>query len=654
MTIKNLQVNGIKSNLTKYKIDSEVSKKILYASIDRPWNKFYSEEVMSSTLPSMTMYDYICQNAFENLNRPALNYFDNVISYSEFFDNVEITAATLIDYGVKKGDIVTLITPTIPESIYLLYAINKIGAISNCVDPRTSKEGIECYVGEAKSDLVFVIDVASPKVRNLKNKYGVKTIVNISPTESMTTKAQLQQLKLMYKKAMEESLSGNTKLYSSKVSCMVSSFKKVITDLQASKKTFGYSDECLQWSEFIGKKVEFIKPYQSLYGEGDAPAVIVHTGGTTGMPKGVLLSNNNLNSAAFDCINAGYDFKKEHNWLNIMPLFIAYGCGNGLHLPLVCKMEVIVIPAFEAEMMPDLLNKYHPNHMVGVPSHYGTIIKSDKLKNEDLSYVIAPTVGGDSMSLDLERETNEFLESHNCPYKVVKGYGMTEVTAAVCACTSNETNELGSVGIPFPHSVISIFDPDTLEELSLTSDFDDKHIGEVCVTGPNVMLKYYNNDEETAKIMKKHSDGRIWIHSGDLGYMNENGELFIIGRMKDMIIRHDGFKIFPNFIENVVKQDPAVLECKAVGVKDTSFSQGELPYVYIVLKDDALSDGQSIDSIEERISLLCQLQIQEYSLPTGFEFIDKFPQTNIGKINVTLLKEKANLNNSVKKLVKNN
>ena len=265
----------------------------------------------------------------------------------------------------------------------------------------------------------------------------------------MTKKAQLEQLGIMFTKAMKERMKNkDIKLFTQKIVCSLKSFEDVISELQNKKRTFGYSSDCMQWSDFIkGSKKEFIKPHQSFYSDGSLPAVIVHTGGTTGNPKGVVLTNDNLNNAAFDCINAGYDFQREHNWLNIMPLFIAYGCGNGLHLPLVCKMEVIVIPAFEADMMPDLLNKYHPNHMVGVPSHYGNIISSDKLKDEDLSYVIAPTVGGDAMNLDLEQKTNEFFSSHNCGYKIVKGYGMTEVSAAVCACTSNETNELGSVGI---------------------------------------------------------------------------------------------------------------------------------------------------------------------------------------------------------------
>ena len=648
MTIKNLRI--CETDIQNPVIDDAESKKILYASISKPWLKFYNDEVIYSSLPSMSMYDYICQNAFQYLDKPALNYFDTVTSYHSLFNNIEKTATALVKHGVKKGDIVSIICPNIPEAIYLLYAINKIGAISNFIDPRTSKEGIEDYVREVNSDLVFIVDVASPKVSDLKKKCGVKTIVNISPTESMSKDAKMDQLKQMFKKSFDKNMSlEKSKFFTKKLKCSVNSFKDVINDLKNKNNVFGYSDECIQWSKFIGHYKDFILPRQSLYSDGDLPAVIVHTGGTTGRPKGVILTNNNLNYAAFDCINAGYDFKSEHNWLDIMPLFIAYGCGNALHLPLVCKSETVIIPAFEAEMMPDLLNKYHPNHMVGVPSHYGTIISSEKLANEDLSYVIAPVVGGDSMNVELEKKTNEFLAAHNCEYKIVKGYGMTEVSAAVCACTSNETNELGSVGIPFPHSVISIFDPETGDELPLTSDMNDKKIGEICISGPNVMQGYYNNETETANVMRLHDDGVIWVHSGDMGYMNEDGELFIVDRIKDLIVRHDGFKVFPKFIEEVIMKDSDVLECKVVGVNDINFIQGELPYVYVVLKDDVISMNEVLD----RLSARCELELQEYSLPVGFKAVSEFPCTNIGKVDVMKLKEMANTELSPKKYVKN-
>lgn len=374
--------------------------------------------------------------------------------------------------------------------------------------------------------------------------------------------------------------------------------------------------------EGINQEVEDT-PYQE-----NACCVIVHTGGTTGNPKGVMLSNDNLNCSAFQCINSSLDFEREHNWLNIMPPFIAYGIGNGLHLPLVIGMEVILIPSFDSEKFAELLLKYKPVHMVGVPSHYGNIIASPKMKDADLSYIIAPTVGGDSMRHDLEEKINTFLKEHGCGYKVVKGYGMTEVSAAVSVCVSNKCNKLGSVGIPFAHTIIAIFDPDTGEELTY-----NQH-GEVCMTGPNTMLGYYGNDAETNQLIRKHKDGQLWVHSGDLGYMDEDGILFIEGRLKRMIVRHDGFKVFPSLIENTIQTCPDIQACCVVGADDQSHSQGKLPVAYVVLETNtSLPEKQ----VKDKILALCQRELPEYAQPTAIHVIEKLPLTAIGKVDYRAL-----------------
>ena len=168
------------------------------------------------------------------------------------------------------------------------------------------------------------------------------------------------------------------------------------------------------------------------------------------------------------------------------------------------------------------------------------------MKGQDLSYIIAPTVGGDAMDTELERKTNQFLAEHHCQYFVTKGYGMTEVAAGVTVCISNDCNQIGSVGIPLTHTTVSIFDLDTGKELTYNQQ------GEVCVTGPNTMLGYYKNPEATAEIIVRHKDGLDWVHSGDIGYMTEDGMLFIVDRIKRMIVRHDGFKVFPSMIEKTI------------------------------------------------------------------------------------------------------
>lgn len=567
-----------------------------YPSIDKPWLKYYTKEAIEAKMPEKTIYENLFDNNISYIDRTALNYFGRKISYGELIKNIDKTAKALINLGVNEGDIITISMPTLPETIYLFYALSKIGAVANMVDPRTSADGIASYIEEAKSKYVFIVDVAAPKLKNI----DVKNIILVSPSESLPA-----PLKIGY------------------------NAKEFISNLKNKNQKDFKLENAMNWKEFfaLNEKANVSTEKYPKY-DKDRPLVIVHTGGTTGKPKGVVLSNYNVNSASYQCEIAGFDFKREHNWLNIMPPFIAYGIGNGLHLPLSCGMEVILIPQFDPSKFDELLVKYKPNHMVGVPSHYGNIIKSKKLQKADLSYIIAPTVGGDKMDENLELQTNEFLKSHNCDYKVTKGYGMTEVNAAVAACTSNETNELGSVGIPFPQTVISIFDPQSGKELKYGE------IGEVCITGPNTMLGYFENKEETDKILRTHKDGKVWVHSGDLGYITKDGFLFIVDRMKRMIIRHDGFKVFPNLIEDVILKHPDIKACKVVGITDVEHSQGKLPTAVVVLNDNVT---KSWHDIQFELFKLCKDYLPEYSQPYDFEPKGSLPLTPIGKVDYLAL-----------------
>ncbi|WP_020224964.1 class I adenylate-forming enzyme family protein [Holdemania massiliensis] len=552
-----------------------------YPSIDKPWLNFYDMNKIENAIPSMTIYDYLVINNAKYPNNIALNYYNNKISYSKLFENIEKVAQSLTSLGVEKNSIVTILLPTLPETVYLFYALSKLGAISNMIDPRTSIEGINHYINEVKSDLLVVVDVAYAKISNVFKTTTTKKIIVVSPSDSLP------------------------------------SFIKPLYKLK-NKYIISYSNRILAWKAFLQLENSAIPNYSY---EPNHTVTIVHTGGTTGFPKGVMLTNDNLNAAAYQCSISGINMHRNHSWLNIMPPFIAYGVGNGLHLPLIIGMETILIPSFDPKNFDDLLIKYHPNHMVGVPSHYENIINSSKLKHEDLSYIIAPTVGGDTMDSSLEIRTNEFLKSHHCNDKVTKGYGMTEAAACVSVCISNECNQIGSVGVPLPHTVISIFDPETSQEMKYNE------LGEVCITGPNTMKGYYNNEKATQDILRTHDDGLTWIHSGDIGYMTEEGFLFIKDRIKRMIIRHDGFKIFPSLIETTIMQIDSVNNCCAIGINDKEHTQGKLPFVFIVCKS-GYSEKKVINQIQE----ICSKELPEYAQPIGFKFINQLPLTPVGKI----------------------
>ena len=457
------------------------------------------------------------------------------------------------------------------------------------VDPRTSVDGIRDYIKEVDAKCVLTIDAAYSKIKQAVVGTNVRYIIVVSPADSLVG----------LKKALYKIKNG----------------------------AFQDANDCILWDDFITQGKHNSIPTAEY--KKDTCCVIVHTGGTTGTPKGVMLSNDNVNALVLQSILTEIDMKREHTWLDIMPPFIAYGIGMGLCLPLVIGMETILIPSFDASKFDELLLKHKPNHMVFVPSYWGTIIKSKKLKRKDLSFIIAPTVGGDTMDKELELSANRFLNVHGCAYTVTKGYGMTEICAGVTG-TLDSNNEIGSVGVPFVKSIVSIFDPVNGQEMK----YND--IGEICVSGPNLMLGYYGNQAATDEIMHPHEDGNLWLHSGDLGYMNENGSLFIIDRIKRIIVRFDGFKVFPSLLENAVFCHKAIEKCCAVGVKDAEHDQGQIPIVFIVLKD-----GFSAEKVKEELILLCKDKLAEYAQPKAFYFVPELPLTPIGKVDYRALEEIA-------------
>ncbi len=574
-----------------------------YPSRDKVWLKYYPEKEIKATLPDVNAYDFLYDKNKNYINRNALNYFGRKITFKEMFDNINITENALRNYGVKKGDIVSISLPNTPEAVYIFYALSKIGAVANMIDPRTSIHGIEDYINEVDSKLLIAIDVAIPKLLNIKNTTNIKDIITVSPADSLPLVMNLGFKAKMFFESFKNKDNANNE-----------------------KNNF------ISWKDFFNSGKNKIKNFSTVdENVSELPVLIVHTGGTTGAPKGVLLSNKNINAMAFQSMQFPTDLKREHRWLDIMPPFIAYGIGTGLHFPLCVGMETILIPIFKPEEFDNLLIKYRPNHISGVPSHWNSIINSKKLKNADLSYLITCAVGGDSMDKKLEVASNKFLSEHGCKYKITKGYGMTEVNGSI-GRTTNENNIIGSVGIPFAKSNIAICDPETGVELGYNEQ------GEICMSGPSVMIGYFNNKKETDNIKRVHSDGKEWIHSGDIGYMTEDGNLFVVDRMKRIIVRHDGFKIFPSAIESVIQSHPKVKMCKVVGMPDIDNVQGELPCAYIVLNDNMVDYSE----FEKELSLICEKKLPEYSQPALIKYKENMPLTSVGKVDTLKLKEEIN------------
>ena len=555
----------------------------VYASQAKPWLKYYDQKFIDQTLPALSAFEYVCQRSKNHLNDTALEYYGRKFTYADLIVNVKKTAAALRGAGVKKGDIITVVSIMTPEIIALFYAADMMGATLNLVDPRYSVEGIREYIEEVDSHLLVCLNVVYERCRQAAKRTNVEKVIVLSPADSLPP-------------------------------VMAVGYKLTTPDKNK------YASNVIRWKQFI-KGGEGQSTASEPY-DPDHACVVVHTGGTTGSPKGVMLTDDCFNGIALQFQAYPKLFHRGQKLMNIMPPFIAYGFACGIHLPLVLGFTVIIIPNLDPAKLGSLVLKHKPEHMFGVPTHYQQLASDPKLRDKDLSFIINYAAGGDSLSRGAEQTVNDFLAAHGARYPIAKGYGMTEVSSAATVAAGLD-NKPGSVGIPMVNTVVAAFEPGTDQELPIGQR------GELCISGPCLMKGYYNKPEETAILLRRHPDGRVWAHTGDMGYLDEDGFVFLDSRIKRMIIRHDGFKVFPSMIENVVSRHPAVHQCSVVGCADKDHTQGRLPFVYIVLKSDTTAKKKQVIRELER---MCAEELPEYVQPVAYKFISSMPMTPVGKV----------------------
>ena len=555
----------------------------VYASQAKPWLKYYDQKFIDQTLPALSAFEYVCQRSKNHLNDTALEYYGRKFTYADLIVNVKKTAAALRGAEVKKGDIITVVSIMTPEIIALFYAADMMGATLNLVDPRYSVEGIREYIEEVDSHLLVCLNVVYERCRQAAKRTNVEKVIVLSPADSLPP-------------------------------VMAVGYKLTTPDKNK------YASNVIRWKQFIkggeGQSTA-AEPY-----DPDHACVVVHTGGTTGSPKGVMLTDDCFNGIALQFQAYPKLFHRGQKLMNVMPPFIAYGFACGIHLPLVLGFTVIIIPNLDPAKLGSLVLKHKPEHMFGVPTHYQQLAADPKLRDKDLSFIINYAAGGDSLSRGAEQTVNDFLAAHGARYPIAKGYGMTEVSSAATVAAGLD-NKPGSVGIPMVNTVVAAFEPGTDQELPIGQR------GELCISGPCLMKGYYNKPEETAILLRRHPDGRVWAHTGDMGYLDEDGFVFLDSRIKRMIIRHDGFKVFPSMIENVVSRHPAVHQCSVVGCADKDHTQGRLPFVYIVLKADTTAKKKQVIRELER---MCAEELPEYVQPVAYKFISSMPMTPVGKV----------------------
>ncbi len=558
---------------------------------NEPWLDYYSREERSIKFTNKSIYDFMIDGVGEDKDYIALNYFENRISYNEFLDNINICARALRSFGVKEKDIVTICLPNMPEAIYAFYACNKIGAIADMVHPLSSPEQIRFYLKENKSRFLFLVDF------DYEN----------------------------YKEVLEDTLVYKTILVSPKLSMPLGlSIGYTLTRSIKTKRPSLRDKDYMSWKEFMGKGLTYNKDYKADVKKDDT-AVILHSGGTTGTPKGIMISNYSFNALAQQSAVNVIDVRPKDKIVTILPIFHGFGLGVCVHTPLCLKVETILMPEYEPNRFYKIWKNDRPNVILGVPTLWEGMMSNKKFDDVDMSQLKYIVSGGDYLSIPMETKINEFLHKHGAHVNIMKGYGMTESVAAT-AYTFPGTNEPGSIGIPMVGNSYKICNPETGEELELGEE------GEICVNGPTLMTGYLNNPKETKNMLRKHKDGKTWLHTGDIGYIASNGIIFYTQRLKRMIIV-SGFNVYPSMIEEVLETHPAIKKACVIGIPHPY--KMHVPKAFLILNEGYSDSGK----LKRELKDMCKETLSVFAVPKDFEIRKEFPKTLYSKVDYKQLEK---------------
>ena len=558
-----------------------------------PWISHYGDVPFHLEYPEDSMSAVVLATAEKYPKLPALSYMGRIIPYSLLEKNIKTTAKAFSAIGIKEGDKVTVCLPNVPQAIYCLYALNYIGAIASMIHPLSAESEIEFYLRTAGSKCAITLDMFYPKFEEVMKKY---------PLEKLIVASAADELGLIKKTAFS----------------IIHIGKKV---------KLPKNDTVLKWNEFfsLGKKFT-----------GDDPkvrkcdrdvAVILFSGGTTGTTKGIMLSNLNFNALALQTAAMSHYDIHSMRMLAAMPVFHGFGLGVCIHTMLVAGGLSILVPRFNVKAYANLIKTEKPNFIAGVPTLFEAITRNPYLDGVSLDFLCGVFSGGDSLSVELKKKFDKFLDDHGSPVHVREGYGTTECVTASCLTPYCEERE-ASIGLPYPDTYYQICAVGTCDEVPYGED------GEICLCGPSVMVGYMNNEAETANTLRVHADGNVWLHTGDLGKMDEDGFIYFKQRIKRMIITN-GYNVYPSQIENILDAHPKVQMSCVIGVKDPYKMQKVK--AFIVLKDGI----KPSESIRQELHEYCRKNIAKYALPYQIEFREELPKTLVGKVAYTVLEKEA-------------
>ncbi len=542
--------------------------------------------------PLKTMYEAIAAMVQEFPEDTAYEFYGVKTKYKRFGEKILQAARAFAANGIGKGDRVTICLPNVPQAIDCFYALDRIGAVANMIHPLSAEKEISFYLNISKSKMILTVDMFYEKVEAALKEVDHPVTVLV---------ARMQDELPLYMRPVYVAKAGRKYLQ------------------------FPNTDHAQTWKDFLktGNPQEKLPEIQF---ERERTSVILYSGGTSGTPKGICLSDYNMNALARQCREVlPFEFKNGLKMLSCMPMFHGFGLGVNIHTVLFHGATCILMPTFNHKTYAKALIKKKPNFIAGVPTIFEALLHIQDLDGADLSHLKGVFCGGDSLSVELKKKVDAFLAEHGSTVPIQEGYGLTECVTASCLTPYNRYKE-GSIGLPFPDTQYAIVRPGTDDVLHPGEE------GEIILSGPSVMLGYLDNEEETKETLRTLSDGKTWLYTGDLGYMDEEGFVYFKQRIKRMIITN-GYNVYPGQIENVIDSVPEIAYSCVIGIPDER--RGQKVKAFCVMRDGVTDEEMVRNKVKEAMSK----HVAKYAIPREIEFRKELPKTLVGKVAYRKLEE---------------
>lgn len=559
-----------------------------YPSIDKPWLKYYSEETINASIPQRTVYESIYDINSRHLKNVSFTYFGRRITYKTVFENIEKVKKAFIANGVKKGDRVIMFTSATPELIYATLALCRIGAIADMINPVFTTEQITDRINETEAEVMLVLDQLYDKLQPILKDLCINKTVIIPVCNEM---------------------SGVTKL--------VASIKL--------KKKIDYSKSIIKWSDFIATG-KFVGEVADVAYEKDLPLVMVYSSGTTGASKGIVLTNDGINATISHYLSPDFPYKRGDKFLQIIPAWFSTGLVLSMLMPLCIGVNIILEPVFSKENFAKDIKKYMPQMTLAPLSLWIYALESQELQDVDLSKLVYPFTGGELVLPRVEDIINNQLKDRNCKSILLKGYGMCELGSTV-STDSLLKYKACATGYPMKGITVAAFDMTTNKELK----YGER--GEIRVDSPACMKEYFRNSEATREFFFKDEKGILWGCTGDIGYVDEEGFVYILGRATDTFKAQDGMVVYCFDVESQIYKNENVVQCEVVGLNVGDY---EVPVAHIIIENNCCIDKEQL--IRD-IHLCCLKNLPSNSVPHGYKICDTFPIKSSGKRDMELIKE---------------